>query len=124
MAHILIVEDDQWIADCYAKWLAAEGHSICFSRDAQEAIDSIDDLPPELIILDLLLPNANGIQLLHTLQSYSDLASIPVILCSSSFPEELPDITAYGVASICPKPDLTPHRLRHEITRALRHAAV
>jgi DNA-binding response OmpR family regulator len=124
MAHILLVEDDAWIAECYSRWLQADGHRVRVSCDAQEAIDYVDDLPPDLIVLDLLLPHANGVQLLHTLQSYSDLASIPVLLCSSSLTDDMPDVTHYGITQVLPKAELTPHRLRAEAKQALAHAAV
>ena len=124
MARILLVEDDQWIADCYHKWLRADGHEVRVSRNSQIALDAIDDSPPELIILDLLLPYASGVQLLHALQSYGDLADIPIILCSSSLPDDLPDMSAYGVKRALEKASLTPDTLCLEVKTVLAHASV
>jgi DNA-binding response OmpR family regulator len=124
MAHIVIVEDDAWIADCYNQWLKNDGHTLQVCQDAQTAIDAIDDVAPDLIILDLLLPHANGVQLLHTLQSYSDLAVIPVIVCSSSLHDDMPDAASYGISRMLPKADLTPARLRAEVDGVLNHAAI
>ena len=112
MARILLVEDDQWVADCYQLWLSTDLHSVRHSRDAQSAIDMIDDDPPDVIILDLFLPFANGIQLLQTLRSHADLATIPIILCSSALPEHLPDMSPYGVVRVFNKAELLPLTLR------------
>lgn len=122
MARILLVEDDQWMADCYRDWLP--GHTTVHAHDAQEALDAADDTTPDVIVLDLLLPHANGTQLLHTLQSHADWSRIPVILCSSSLPAELPDLQAYGVRAALDKATITPKLLRHTIIEAMHHAAV
>src|SRR5689334_22989639 len=106
MAHVLLVEDDIWIADCYQLWLTRDGHTVTHSRDAQEALDAADESIPEVIVLDLFLPFSNGIQLLHTLRSHADLATIPVILCSSALPEHMPAMAAYGVRRVLDKATL------------------
>lgn len=123
MSRVLLVEDDQWVADCYRLWLSADGHSVRHSRDAQDAIDKIDENPPEVIVLDLLLPFSNGIQLLQTLHSHADLANIPIILCSSALPEHLPDLTPYGVKHVLDKAQLVPATMRQAVLKAA-HAAV
>jgi CheY-like chemotaxis protein len=124
MATILIVEDDQWMADCYRAWLAAGGHTVRHARDAQEAIDSIDNQPPDVIMLDLLLPYANGVQVLHTLRSHHDLANIPIILCSSALPKDIADLTPYGVCKMFDKSALSPDILQRAVREVITHAAV
>lgn len=119
MTRVLLVEDDVWMADCYRLWLGQAGHEVSWARDAQEALDLADEQPPDVIVLDLFLPFANGIQLLHTLRSHVDLAAIPVILCSSQLPEQLPDLQAYGVHAALDKASLRPDSLRaavHEVS--------
>ena len=124
MAKVLLVEDDPWMAGCYTAWLSVAGHEVRVSRDSQAALDAVDDSPPDVIILDLLLPYTNGVQLLHALQSYDDLATIPIILCSSSLPDDLPDLTAYGVKRVATKASLSPRILRDAVKKVLSNAAV
>lgn len=119
---ILIIEDDPWMAACYQHWLAAS-YTVVHAADALAALDAIDDHAPGLIMLDLLLPVANGIQLLNELRSHIDLVSIPIMLCSSAIPPDMPDVSAYGVKAICNKAQLTPQRLRATISEVLAHAA-
>lgn len=124
MARILLVEDDSWMADCYRLWLSADDHAVSHAADAQAALDHIDDSRPDLIVLDLFLPTANGVQLLQTLQSHSDLADIPIILASSALPEAMPDLSAYGVRAVLDKTTLKPSQLRQAAHEALIHAPV
>lgn len=123
MASVIIVEDDPWMADCYTTWLTATGHAVRHARDSQGALDLLEDLPPQVILLDLFLPHANATQLLHTLQSYADWAHIPVILCSSALPENLPSLEAYGVCKIANKASLTP-KLLNQWVGELAHATI
>ncbi|HET9411547.1 MAG TPA: response regulator [Candidatus Saccharimonadales bacterium] len=123
MAHILLVEDEQWTADCFTTWLTARNHTVCHVRDAHDALDAIDTQQPQLIVLDLLLPYTSGVQLLHALQSYVDLADIPVVLCSNSLPDPAVDLRPYGVRATVHKAGLTPKKLCHAVEGAL-HAAV
>ncbi|HSE61028.1 MAG TPA: response regulator [Candidatus Saccharimonadales bacterium] len=124
MASILIIEDDPWLADCYRVWLAAAGYAVRTVGDAQAALDALDAVRPDVILLDMFLPHANGVQVLHTLQSYEDWADIPVLLCSSSFPDNMPDLTAYGVRRVVAKSDLSPSRLQDELKEVLLYAAL
>lgn len=106
MATILLVEDDVLLADCLGQWLRAAGHDVALATDAQQAIDGLDDAPPQVIILDMLLPGANGVQVLHTLRSHADLAKIPVIICSSVVQTHTPALKMYGVKKVIDKTTL------------------
>ena len=119
MATILLVEDEQFLADCYHRWLTAEGYKVQHAPDAQTAIDLIDENPPQAIVLDLLLPGANGIQVLHTLRSHADLAHIPIIVCSSALPTTTPDLLPYGVRSVLDKAALTRESLCAAVAEVL-----
>lgn len=119
MSTVLLVEDDPLLADCYRRWLQAAGYAVVFARDAQVAIDVIDTQLPDVVLLDLFLPGANGIQLLHTLRSYADLALIPVILCSSTIPDPLPSLGHYGVRAVLDKSTLNRRQLCNAIQGVL-----
>lgn len=80
---ILVIEDDTWLADYLAGIISKAGFEVEISHDGYSAIDKIDDNIPDVIVLDVFLPAANGFALLHELQSYSDTCNIPVVLCSS-----------------------------------------
>jgi CheY-like chemotaxis protein len=119
MAAILLVEDEFLLAECYTLWLTATGHTVRHVTDAYAAVDAIDVTLPNVILLDLLLPGANGIQLLHTLRSHADLQHIPVIVCSNALPPNAPDLTQYGVTNVIDKTTIDRTTLCNAITKAL-----
>ena len=118
MARVLLVEDDRWQADCYSLWLRQEGHAVRHVTSAQGAIDALDGEASDVIVLDMLLPHASGIQLLHQLRSYADWMNIPVIVCSSAQPVGNVNLEAYGVIAALNKASLTPQVFREAIARA------
>jgi len=117
MARVLLVEDDRWQAECYALWLTQAGHDVQVVHDAQSALDALDDESPHVLVLDILLPHANGVQLLHQMRSYTDMSSMAVVLCSSTQPPANVDLAAYGVAAVLDKTTLTPQLLRQTVAR-------
>ncbi len=118
MKRILIVEDEAWMGECYKIWLKRAGYDVSWVRSAQEALDTLADETPNLILLDIFLGEANGIQLLHMLASYTP--RVPVIVFSSSLPADI-DLHGYGVAATLDKTTLTPISLR-QIVREVLHA--
>lgn len=118
--HVLIVEDDEWLAEQHVRTLAAAGIRAEAVAHALAAIDSIDQALPDVLVLDVLLVGPNAFTLLHELQSHADLASIPVILCTNSadqLAEE--DVEAYGVVRILDKAAMLPEDLVTAVKKAL-----
>lgn len=118
--YILIVEDDQWLAEQYVRTLEAAGFSAMFTADATEAMSLIDERVPDALLLDVLLPGGNIFRLIHELRSHSDLAAIPIILCTNSA-EQLAaeDMASYGVATVLDKATMKPEDIVAAIKKAL-----
>jgi CheY-like chemotaxis protein len=111
MARILLIEDEPWLGELYAQLLGRE-HDVLWRRDAYDAIDVIDQRRPDVIVLDLLLPWANGIQLLHELASYQDTAAIPIVLFSAALPDlDSKTLQAYGVVATLDKISVRPQQV-------------
>ncbi|HSE29844.1 MAG TPA: response regulator [Candidatus Saccharimonadales bacterium] len=104
MSRILLVEDDIWSKDCYEGWL--QNHDCVWAGDAQLALNKLDESQIDLIILDMFLPNSNGVQLLNILASYDDFLKIPVIILSTSPPSKK-TLKAYGVKDVLDKTTIT-----------------
>ena len=117
---VLIVEDEPWLASSYQRALRAAGYVAVMVRSADEAIVAVDDHPVDVIVLDMILPAVNGLQLLHELRSHVDLMALPVILCSSVQLDVGPDQrAAYGIDRVLAKATLTPATL----VKAVREAS-
>lgn len=116
MKRVLIVDDDRWLADSFCRSLEHDGHKVIVEYNAQDAILAVDEHPVDLVILDMFLPDANGLQFLQELRSYADTIATPVIVCSTAakqLPKEITD--QYGIISVLDKTTLTPAILRQAV---------
>lgn len=111
MAQVLLVEPDTVLAKTYAAALMAEGHHVLRAQDAQSAVNATDAVQPDCIVLEMQLPQHNGVEFLYELRSHADWQTIPVIILSQLSPEQLnldrAAMTELGVRSYCYKPDTT-----------------
>jgi len=109
---ILIVEDDGWLAEQYARVLKSADYKTATVPHAQAAIQAIDEVNPNAIILDVLLTGSTAFALLHELQSYGDTGAIPIILCTNLADElSIEDLKSYGVKRILDKTKMIPDDL-------------
>ena len=109
---VLIVEDDLWLAEQYSRVLSLAGYKVTITSHAEVAIQIIDDIQPDVIILDMLLTGSTALALMHELQSYGDTAVIPIILCTNLANElSLDNLRSYGVRQIIDKTTMAPDDL-------------
>ncbi len=80
--RILIIDDDKLFAQFIGRGLN-DLFDVKISGDVLSGMDLIDSFAPDLIVLDILMPATNGLELLNEMASYQDLSKIPVIVCSS-----------------------------------------
>jgi CheY-like chemotaxis protein len=88
MYPILVVEDDRDSRDALAALLRLEGHDVQCAANGAEALRRILTDTPELIVLDLFMPDMDGAMLLEILRSYWRFRAVPVILWTAH-PESL-----------------------------------
>lgn len=74
---ILIVEDDKGISDFVIPELEHEGYETCLAVTGREALEKFESEKPDLILLDIMLPELNGLEVLRRIRAVS---SVPVIL--------------------------------------------
>ena len=85
MAHekILIVEDEQDIVELILYNLESEGYTCAFCTSGEEALPRAKGFKPDLIILDLMLPGIDGLQVCRLLKQDADTRRIPVIMVTA-----------------------------------------
>lgn len=108
-ATVLIIDDDKWQSAQFARILGKAGFVAHVAHNALDGMTAIDTYKPDAIVLDIFLPGPNGVVLLHEIRSHSDLARIPVVICSNSA-SDVPhgDLSAYGVKVILDKTTMAP----------------
>ena len=80
---IYCVEDDASIRDLEVYTLCSTGFAAQGFRDGKELFEAIHKQKPELIVLDIMLPGDDGVQILHRLKNSSELSEIPVIMATA-----------------------------------------
>ena len=81
--NILIVEDDDFFREQIKKKLVSEGFEVLEAPNGERGVEVIEEKKPDLILLDLLLPNIDGFEVLLKIKANKEVASIPVIILSN-----------------------------------------
>ncbi len=81
--HILIVEDDDLMRDELSHAFSENGYGVSTARNGDEALNIAFNKKPELIILDVLMPHTNGLDILRQLRGDDNGKNIPVLILSN-----------------------------------------
>ncbi len=80
MAQVLLVEDDAAIRGAVLRELADRGHAVAYVATGLAALEAVVDEPPDVVVLDLGLPDIDGVQVLRMLRGVS---AVPVIVATA-----------------------------------------
>jgi two-component system response regulator MprA len=80
-AHILVVDDDPRITELLRRILAYEGYSVTIAASGDEALTRTLERPPDLIVLDIMLPGLNGLEVTQRLRAASDY--VPILMLTA-----------------------------------------
>ena len=81
---VLVVDDDIAVLDLVAELLMAEGCRVRTAVDGLEALAILARWRPQVVLLDIMLPIMNGLDVLDRMRDDPDLARIPVVVISAS----------------------------------------
>lgn len=79
-AKILVVEDEERIRQFLQRGLTYEGYRVDAAADGQEALDLARDEPPDLVLLDIMLPGVDGVEVCRRLRSASE---VPILMLTA-----------------------------------------
>lgn len=82
-AKIIIVDDDMMLREMYEARLKEEGFVILSATDGEEAMEKIVKEKPDVILLDIMMPKINGIDVMKKLRENEATANIPIILLTA-----------------------------------------
>jgi len=83
LKHILIAEDDELIIQMYQAALVNAPFQMHVVKDGGAAWDALQTFTPNVVILDIMMPRFNGIEVLTKIRADAKLSKIPVIIMSS-----------------------------------------
>ena len=117
---ILIIEDEKVLGEMYQEKFTKEGFEAILVGSTEEAIEAVPKVKPDLILLDILLPQKNGLGFMEWFNNQKDLASIPVIAFSNyDHPEVRQKAIKMGIKRYLIKTDFTPQEIVDEVKRYL-----
>jgi CheY-like chemotaxis protein len=117
---ILLVEDDRFLRRACEASLRQRGFSVTVAVDGEEALDKVHQAPPDLILLDLLMPRMTGLEVLRALRAQGPTRGIPVlILSNSSREQDAEEIRTLGVCDYLVKANLSLQELGDRVTQLL-----
>jgi DNA-binding response OmpR family regulator len=115
---LLLIEDDQLLRELYAQALEQAGFAVLAAPDAQTGLDLLDEYGASAVILDLLMPFHDGVEVLYELQSHPDWQNLPVIVLSALNRQRIPaGLGELGVTRYLDKSEAGPA----ELVAAVRH---
>ena len=120
---MLVVEDDEMVADVVRISLALEGYEVTHVTNADAALAMIEQTPPDLILLDIMLPEIDGWEVLKQVRSHPDAGDIPIIvLTARSAPTDQDRGLSLGASAYVTKP-FAPDELVATVREVLQNAA-
>jgi CheY-like chemotaxis protein len=83
MVSILIVEDDPLMSRMYQKIFTFEGYNVDVAVDGEQGLEKIKKNRPTLVLLDIMMPKMNGLEVLDKIKIDPDTKSLPVIMLTN-----------------------------------------
>jgi len=121
MSKILVVEDDKYLANAYRLKLGKSQFDVTLALDGREALALLETMTPDLIILDIVLPNEDGFTILEKIKKGEKSKSIPVIIASNlGQKEDLEKAKKLGAVDYFVKSQLTLDDLVKKINTLLQ----
>jgi DNA-binding response OmpR family regulator len=118
MKKILIIEDDQIVANVYRNKLAVEGYQTETAPDGETGLKVMRTLKPDVIVLDLMLPAMSGVEVIKQVRSEADFAKTPIIVFSNTYLTNLiQDAWKAGATKCLSKSNCSPK----EVIDVVRH---
>jgi len=120
MANILIVEDNDSLRLAYSSFLEQEGHTVKTAARAKEALEYLSNNTPDLILLDTLMPEMTGLDMLKEYDIRNKHKNVKVIAFSNlTEPRIKEEALSLGVSSYITKSLTTPKELVDQINAVL-----
>ena len=132
-AHILVADDDPSVLESISGVLRDAGFEVHSATGRESLFKEMERAVPDLLLLDVIMPGTDGVQLLQELKSNQRFQDIPVLMVSSLSPDEMTEKTfGLGAADFIRKPfrpreliarvqaQLRQHRILHDAQTRLR----
>jgi len=118
MIKIFLIEDDEIVAEIYKGKLQAEGYRVEIAHDGKRGYLRLLTFEPDLLLLDMMIPELSGLEILKLIRGNDALKQLPVIAFSGS-DEMLDEARCLGATRVLSKSELVPNQIVARITEVL-----
>jgi two-component system alkaline phosphatase synthesis response regulator PhoP len=106
--QLLLVDDDQFIAVAYKDGMEHAGYEVSVAHNGIEALEKLNEIKPDLIITELVMPKMNGFEFLQKIKKSQTFREIPVlILTNLSQDSDRAEANEYNVSDFLVKSDVS-----------------
>lgn len=120
MTKIAIIEDDPAISQMYLMKFQVEGYEVETAENGRLGLALAEDMKPDIILLDLMMPEMNGDEMLQKMRATSWGKDIKVIVLTNIGEQEIPDsLKSLGVLAVIAKADMTPRQVAELVKKHL-----
>ncbi len=120
--YILVVEDETYLRDLYVQILEKEGYIVDKAADGEEAYLKLEKKQYDLILLDIILPKMDGLQVLEKLKNESKAVTGSIVLLTNLSQElVISKAVGLGVRGYIVKSDMTPEQIVQEVKEYLEN---
>ena len=117
---VAIVEDDQAIAQMYRIKFEAEGYDVDTAENGLLGLELAENMKPDIILLDLMMPEMNGGEMLAKLRATTWGRNIKVVVLTNMGEQEIPEeIKQLNVSAVILKADMTPKQVADLVKKLL-----
>lgn len=121
MKRILIVDDNQMLANMYRGALASAGFQVEVAHDGEAGLRAAQQVPPDVVLLDLMMPRMTGLQMLNAIREDPALARTAVIILSNSYtPERTADAWNGGGTQVLVEASSSPKQVLEAVRTAMQ----
>lgn len=118
--RIAIIEDDAVISQMYRMKFEAEGYEVQVAPDGRLGVELVEKMRPDIILLDIRMPEMTGPEALERIRKHAWGKSIPVLVLTNVGEEEAPhELEHLNVHSYIVKADLTPRQVTERVKNVL-----
>ncbi|MBH1980594.1 response regulator transcription factor [Candidatus Saccharibacteria bacterium] len=120
MTKIAIIEDDSAIHQMYRMKFESEGFDVQLAGDGRSGVELVKKFRPDLILLDMQMPEVDGLSALRIIRKEDWGKTIPVIILTNLGEEESPkELRSLGISGYIVKADLTPRQVVARVKETL-----
>lgn len=117
---IAIVEDDLAISQMYRLKFEAEGYEVAVAENGQVGLEVIEDFRPDVVLLDMMMPQMNGDEVLKNVRGQEWGQEMPVLILTNMGKEEASkSLSGLNVHSYIVKAEMTPKQVAERVKEVL-----